>query len=282
MKKFAYLVLFLLSFVCYSQTHRFIYSYKFVPDSTKIDSLLYEETRLEVFDNHTEFVSDNGAKRDSAIANAIKNNENPANIKLTKGLFINNVFKSKKSTYSIEYVGIQPFKVIQQPLTNWKLTKEKKIIQNYNCQKAEINYGGRTWEAWFTQDILIHDGPYVFANLPGLIVKINDLQNQHSFLLIANYKVAHAVTNFVYKQYLTPIEINKFEFNKIWNNFKRNPIGATEQFMNINPGLLNGKSFDNNGNEIDFTQKKREEKNYIEKQMLKNNNYIDLQLYKII
>lgn len=281
MKKLTYLVLFLLPFFCYSQTHRFIYSYKFVPDSTKIDSLLYEETRLEVFDNHTEFVSDNGAKRDSAIANAIKNNESLANVKLSKGLFINNVFKSEKSTYSIEYVGIQPFKVIQQPLTNWKLTKEKKIIQNYNCQKAEINYGGRTWEAWFTQDILIHDGPYVFANLPGLIVKINDLQNQHSFLLIANYKVAHAVTNFVYKQYLLPIQINKFEFNKIWNNFKRNPMGATEQFMNINPGLLNGKSFDKNGNEIDFTQKKREEKKYIEKQMLKNNNYIDLQLYKI-
>lgn len=281
MKKLTYLVLFLLPFFCYSQTHRFIYSYKFIPDSTKIDSLLYEETRLEVFDNHTEFVSDNGAKRDSAIANAIKNNESPANVKLSKGLFINNVFKSEKSTYSIEYVGIQPFKVIQQPLTNWKLTKEKKIIQNYNCQKAEINYGGRTWEAWFTQDILIHDGPYVFANLPGLIVKINDLQNQHSFLLIANYKVAHAVTNFVYKQYLLPIQINKFEFNKIWNNFKRNPMGATEQFMNINPGLLNGKSFDKNGNEIDFTQKKREEKKYIEKQMLKNNNYIDLQLYKI-
>lgn len=281
MKKLTYLVLFLLPFFCYSQTHRFIYSYKFIPDSTKIDSLLYEETRLEVFDNHTEFVSDNGAKRDSAIANAIKNNESPANVKLSKGLFINNVFKSEKSTYSIEYVGIQPFKVIQQPLTNWKLTKEKKIIQNYNCQKAEINYGGRTWEAWFTQDILIHDGPYVFANLPGLIVKINDLQNQHSFLLIANYKVAHAVTNFVYKQYLLPIQINKFEFNKIWNNFKRNPMGATEQFMNINPGLLNGKSFDKNGNEIDFTQKKREEKKYIEKQMIKNNNYIDLQLYKI-
>lgn len=281
MKKLTYLVLFLLPFFCYSQTHRFIYSYKFVPDSTKIDSLLYEETRLEVFDNHTEFVSDNGAKRDSAIANAIKNNESPANVKLSKGLFINNVFKSEKSTYSIEFIGIQPFKIIQQPLTNWKLTKEKKIIQNYNCQKAEINYGGRTWEAWFTQDILIHDGPYVFANLPGLIVKINDLQNQHSFLLIANYKVAHAVTNFVYKQYLLPIQINKFEFNKIWNNFKRNPMGATEQFMNINPGLLNGKSFDKNGNEIDFTQKKREEKKYIEKQMLKNNNYIDLQLYKI-
>lgn len=281
MKKLTYLVLFLLPFFCYSQTHRFIYSYKFVPDSTKIDSLLYEETRLEVFDNHTEFVSDNGAKRDSAIANAIKNNESPANVKLSKGLFINNVFKSEKSTYSIEFIGIQPFKITQQPLTNWKLTKEKKIIQNYNCQKAEINYGGRTWEAWFTQDILIHDGPYVFANLPGLIVKINDLQNQHSFLLIANYKVAHAVTNFVYKQYLLPIQINKFEFNKIWNNFKRNPMGATEQFMNINPGLLNGKSFDKNGNEIDFTQKKREEKKYIEKQMLKNNNYIDLQLYKI-
>ncbi len=279
-KKIQIIIFFLVFALANSQTHRFIYEYRFLPDSTKMDSLLYEETRLEIFDNHSEFVSDNGVKRDSAIAHAVKNNENPANIKLAKGLFINNVFKSEKNTYSIEYVGIQPFKVSQEQLINWKLTNEKKIIQNYNCQKAEINYGGRTWEAWFTTEIPIQDGPYVFRNLPGLIVQVNDLKNQHSFLLIENYETLNSETNLIDKPFLKPILINKVQFNKVWNNFHKNPIGAMDQFMNINPGLFNGKRVDIHGNELDFKKQQREEQKHAEQQLLKNNNYIDLDLYR--
>lgn len=61
----------LLAFVILSkfsaQNHRFIYEYKYVPDSIKVDSVLTENMRLTIFKDHSEFLSEMRAKRDSAI-----------------------------------------------------------------------------------------------------------------------------------------------------------------------------------------------------------------------
>jgi hypothetical protein len=62
--------------------------------------------------------------------------------------------------------------------------KEFAKINNMNCQKAVADYKGRIWEAWFSKDYPISDGPYKFSGLPGLVVKIRDKENQHQFNLI--------------------------------------------------------------------------------------------------
>lgn len=263
-----------------AQSHRFIYEYKFVPDSTKTDSILTENTRLEIFKDHSEFLSNLTAKRDSAIASTIEKNQSQTNVNLREGIFKNKIYKSKKLNYSLEFIGIQPFKVIQNEKLTWKLLNETKKIQGYTCQKAILNYGKRKWEAWFTQEIPIQDGPHIFENLPGLIIQINDTRKQHSFLLIANYKTLNMQTNMIEKRFFSAIKINRDQFNKKWNTFTKNPIGGTEQFMIMNPGLLSGESFDANGNKIDMTQTKRDEQNYAEKMLKQNNNYLDLELYK--
>lgn len=279
LKFFSIIFLFVFS-LFFSQSHRFIYSYKFIPDSTKIDSVLVEKTRLEIFNDHSEFISELNAKRDSALTSATSKNQSQASVQMVEGVFKNNVYKSKKLIYSIEYIGIQPFKVLNKQILNWKLSKETKNVQGYNCQKALLNYGGRNWEAWFTQEIPIQDGPYIFAKLPGLVVQVNDTNNQHSFTLEENYKIVNSITNFVEKRYFVPFTVSSEQFTKKWNVYRKNPIGGTEQFMIMNPGLLSGQSFDTNGNEIDQTQKKRDEQKYAQKLVLKNNNFINLNLYK--
>ncbi|SFI16439.1 GLPGLI family protein [Halpernia frigidisoli] len=55
----------------------------------------------------------------------------------------------------------------------WEIQKSSKIINNYNCTAAKLFYGGRIWEAWFTNDIPIQDGPFLFQGLPGLILQIS-------------------------------------------------------------------------------------------------------------
>ncbi|WP_294271537.1 GLPGLI family protein [uncultured Chryseobacterium sp.] len=264
----------------YAQSHRFIYSYSFAPDSAKTDSMITEYTRLDVFQDHSEFLSDVGAKKDSTISSAVRNRQSQADIKLPDGKYANKTFKSKELIYTIEYIGIQPFKVIRDQKLNWKLLGEKKKIQGYDCQKALLHYGGRKWEAWFTADIPFQDGPYVFNGLPGLIVQIRDAENQHSFLLVENFKVPDVKTNLINKPYFVPVEVSEAQFNKKWNEYRKNPVGATEQFMMMNPGLLSGESFDTNGNKIDMSQKKREEKEYATRQLHHNNNFIDLILYQ--
>ena len=114
-------------------------------------------TRLEIFKDHSEFLSDIIAKKDSAIASAIEKKQSQSSINLPDGLFKNKVYKSKQLTYTVENIGIQPFKVSQKLNFAWKLISETKKIQGYNCQKATLDYGGRSWEAWFTKEIPIQE-----------------------------------------------------------------------------------------------------------------------------
>lgn len=266
-----------------AQTQRFIYEYKFVPDSTKIDSTITENTRLEIFKDHSEFLSDVTAKRDSAILKSAERNFGEVGTDLPAGLFKNKVWKSKDKLYVTESIGIENFNVVNDIKLEWKLTNETKIIQNYNCQKATLNYGNRNWEAWFTTDILIQDGPYIFRNLPGLIVQIQDKNNLHSFLLIANYKSNSTKTNIPagtaskrFKSY----DVTREQFNKKWNDFKKYPIGGSEQFMLMNPDISDIRHYDENGKEQNMSDVRAKERLQAKKIINERNNFIDLQLYE--
>ncbi len=75
------------------------------------------------------------------------------------------------------YTYLEPLKEIR-----WELTDYKDELLGYEVQKAVAYYGGRRWEAWFTHQIPISDGPYKFNGLPGLILKIYDSENHYVFL----------------------------------------------------------------------------------------------------
>lgn len=117
-----------------AQSHRFIYEYKFVPDSTKTDSILTESTRLEIFKDHSEFLSNLTAKRDSAI----EKNQSQANVNLREGIFKNKIYKSKKLNYSLEFIGIQPFKVIQKRKTYLETFKRNKKNPRLYLSKSDL------------------------------------------------------------------------------------------------------------------------------------------------
>jgi len=65
----------------------------------------------------------------------------------------------------------------------WKLKNETKTIAGLTCSKATTNYGRREYTAWFTTEIPISDGPYIFNGLPGLIVKVVDSKRWYDFEL---------------------------------------------------------------------------------------------------
>lgn len=71
------------------------------------------------------------------------------------------------------------------PLFHWQIMSAKKVVAGYECQQALTTFGGRTWEAWFTRDIPVSEGPYKFYGLPGLIVKVRDAHNHYVFELLS-------------------------------------------------------------------------------------------------
>lgn len=63
----------------------------------------------------------------------------------------------------------EPFAEMQ-----WELADSTKTILGYECFKAETDYHGRHWTAWFTPEIPISDGPWKFHGTPGLILEVTD------------------------------------------------------------------------------------------------------------
>lgn len=57
------------------------------------------------------------------------------------------------------------------PAPKWDITKEKKIILDYNCIKATTNFRGRIWTVWFTTDIPGDVFPWKLKGLSGAILK---------------------------------------------------------------------------------------------------------------
>lgn len=95
-----------------------------------------------------------------------------------------------------EYIGITSGKIyVTVPISSkgfryeetnnfdWKLLNEYKKIGKYNCQKAIVKKYGRTWIAYFTNEIPLPFGPYKFNKLPGLILEVSDEKKDYIFSL---------------------------------------------------------------------------------------------------
>lgn len=61
----------------------------------------------------------------------------------------------------------EPFEELQ-----WHIVNDSTCnILDYECVKAETDYHGRHWTAWFAPEIPVSDGPWKLRGLPGLIMK---------------------------------------------------------------------------------------------------------------
>ena len=69
------------------------------------------------------------------------------------------------------------------PLFKWTISPEVVTIAGYTCQLATTVFAGRKFEAWFTREVPVSDGPYKFCGLPGLIIKVGDTRKQYTFEL---------------------------------------------------------------------------------------------------
>ncbi|MBU4538870.1 MAG: GLPGLI family protein [Weeksellaceae bacterium] len=128
---------------------------------------------------------------------------------------------------------------------NWKISNEKAKIGSYNTQKATTEFGGRTWNAWFSSDIPLQDGPYKFHGLPGLIVKIEDEGKNYSWELKGNKKVEN-FNEVTYLESISPggnggkvAEISRDKFDKTFNDFKKDPFASARPMLK--PEMLSQK-----------------------------------------
>lgn len=98
---------------------------------------------------------------------------------------VKNVMDSAMTVY--DRGGLGEYGYYQEPISvfDWEIMDEDspKYILGYECLKAKVDdYHGRCWIVWFTPDIPLHDGPWKFCGLPGLILEASEPTGQHHFI----------------------------------------------------------------------------------------------------
>lgn len=227
MKKLVALILFLYTFLSYSQNYRFTYEVAHKKDSTS-NEITKENYNLDITPNDITYYNRLYYINDSVFNNVKKYGFE--GFKLTSFL----VKKNQNAFYeNYEYIGdVHFYKIEESANFEWKITDSAKIINELKVQKAETTFGGRKWIAWFTEEIPLSYGPYKFNGLPGLIIQIYDDKKNYVFKLIKSEKISTD-----YESYT----LEGFKSRAIKTNYKKLISLKLELYQNPFKYVLNGK-----------------------------------------
>lgn len=91
---------------------------------------------------------------------------------------------AKSISTAYDQAGMGEYGYYDEPFSEieWNIVEDStKAILDYQCVMATTDYHGRKWTVWFTPEIPMHDGPWKFCGLPGLIMEATEPSGQHSF-----------------------------------------------------------------------------------------------------
>lgn len=275
MKKLGIIALSLFVQTLFAQTNRFVYQVTMKPDASNKSDIKTENAYLDISQEKSVFYSENRLKRDSVIQAAIQsggargfNRDQMQNLRSNINYSVEKDKKSQKTIFK-DRIGRDVYTYEEDRPISWKIFPETTKIGEYKVQKAETDFGGRKWTAWFTTDLPYQDGPYKFGGLPGLIVKVEDDKGEYSFDLMKNYKIADFPT---LNQFGNTIKVKRTDYIKQQKKFMEDPMAFMSQgggTMRIGGGNRGG-----GGNPAEM-RKRMEDR--VKEEAKKNSNPIELQ-----
>ena len=167
-------------------------------------------------------------------------------------------------------LGMDAYNISDDRKINWKILPEKEKIGEWNAQKAEADFAGRHWIAWFSTEIPIQDGPYKFRGLPGLIVKIEDKTGSHKMELKGNITGNVDINVFEVKE----IAVNLKQFQKVLKEYENDPTKGIKQIQ------MGGTSIILTGKDGTSTKIAKEQEERLKARIKKDNNRIELDIVK--
>ncbi|MEA1850126.1 MULTISPECIES: GLPGLI family protein [Chryseobacterium] len=278
MKKLGIIVLSLFMQTIIAQTNRFVYQVTMKPDASDKNDIKTENAYLDISPEKSVFYSENRIKRDSVIQAAMQSGGargfNRDQMQSLRSIINYSIEKDKKSQKMIfkDRIGRDVYTYEEDRPISWKIFPETTKIGEYKVQKAETDFGGRKWTAWFTTDLPYQDGPYKFGGLPGLIVKVEDDKDEYSFDLMKNYKIADFPT---LNQFGNTIKVKRSDYVKQQKKFMEDPMSFMSQGGGISaPMRVGGGNRGGGGNPAEM-RKRMEER--VKEEAKKNSNPIELQ-----
>lgn len=203
-------------------------------DSTDVYSKQIEEMLLFTNNKESIFLSRNGFERDSMLFELRNNPQLTLDAvdisKFPKTNFNQKIIKDYTKDDFVVYDKIynDKFKYEESKKNiSWKITSKTKIINGFKCQKATTTYAGRNYEAWFSNEIPITDGPFKFYGLPGLIIKVADTKSHYVFELTKRTTIDKmpSISQAIKSSY----EVTRVVFNEKLKDYRENIIERISQ-----------------------------------------------------
>lgn len=259
MKNLIILVLVLVFGNAFSQ-YRFVYRVDFKIDSLNKNFVQSENFNLDITGNGSVFYPEIF----SEWAAIYQHNGSVSKSKLPETKLDYMVKKNydDEETYFKEMIGTNLYEIREPRKIVWTNSNETQQYHNYRVKKATTTFAGRQWEAWFSDEFPINDGPYKFKGLPGLILKIKDTQSDYEIFLVEVKKIDRPLTFEFFKNInIKTLSIDYDTYLKKKQDFKQNPALMFIE-MGIQLPAEEMKSFSETRKSIDAKQNNKIELTY--------------------
>lgn len=170
--------------------YRITYEGKWV-NNPSIKPFIYTESemRLDIGDKVTAFYDRTKQIKDSLMTAKVKSGNFDFSDLPKGGRFPFSYYKNYPTTgksLHLEAIGMENYQCTEDVETpDWQLIPDSTSnIIGYQCQLAKTNFKGRTWYAWYAEDIPMQEGPWKLCGLPGLILKAYDANREYIFSAI--------------------------------------------------------------------------------------------------
>lgn len=273
MKKYVFIALAaLFSQTITAQGSRFIYEATMKPDVS--GAPVTERVYLDVDSGKSVFYGENRVKRDS-LMQRMRDTRNfqpgqMENFRSAVDYIIEKDLRTAQITYRGQ-IGRDQYQYTEDRTIDWQMFPETLKIGEYNAQKAETEFGGRKWTAWFSADVPFPDGPYKFSGLPGLILKIEDESGDYSFDLrevkqIPEVKTFHTRSNL--------IKLKRKDYEKQMDAYRKDPAAFMRSRRS---GPMGGPGGGGRGGFQPDAQRMKEMENRMKEMVARDNNPIEKQ-----
>ena len=171
--------------------YRITYDAKQVNDTTQIPYIYRKaQMRLDIGSNITHFYNQSEKQWEQQVlqmflTGGVIDLRKAEPVKCMDFEFLKNYPKNGQILFQ-ESWAMRTYHCIEKDETpDWQLIPDSTAtIIGYHCQLAKTNFKGRTWYAWYAEDIPLPEGPWKLIGLPGLTLKAYDENKEYSFTAI--------------------------------------------------------------------------------------------------
>lgn len=177
--------------------YRVLYNLAFISDREDREFITKDIIRLEIGDKVMKEYSQRLFVADSLAKEAIESGKFPKYVYdiVPPMVIYKGVPAPNRLTVDYRLPDKAPVMTYSEdiPTLEWTILSEKRMVAGYICQRAEADFGGRHWVAWYAQEIPIPAGPYKFGSLPGLILELKDMEGDYHYTCVGLYDLAGKV-----------------------------------------------------------------------------------------